>query len=154
MVSVIVPTFNSLRELQVLLPAMVRAAIDGVVRQVIAADAGSTDPTPEICEDAGVLVVQGGIVAAARSARSERLLIVPSDLDLAEGWEAPLARHLQAGGGPALLMGARGSGWRSLLNPRRSGLLTSREAVAAQPEDADLDRLRRVLGAGAPRLGR
>ena len=56
MLSVIIPTFNSEREMQVLLPVLVPAAVDGLVREVIAADAGSTDATGLICEDAGTIV--------------------------------------------------------------------------------------------------
>ncbi len=154
MISVIVPTLNSAAGLQTLLPPLVPAAIDGLVREVIAADGGSTDATLAICEDAGVKVVTGGIVAAAAVARSDHVLILPDDLNLAEGWEASLARHLRNGGGPALLMEARRRGWQAALQSHRSGLLAARDAVAARAADADLAELHRLLGRGAPKLGR
>jgi glycosyltransferase involved in cell wall biosynthesis len=103
MLSVIIPTFNSEREMQVLLPVLVPAAVDGLVREVIAADGGSTDATGLICEDAGVELVEGGLDVAAQAARGDMLLILPPSLRLRRGWDEVLRVHLEGKGGAALV---------------------------------------------------
>jgi glycosyltransferase involved in cell wall biosynthesis len=103
MLSVIIPTRDSERELQVLLPVLVPAAVDGLVREVIAADDGSADATKLICEDAGVEWVQGGLDAAAGRARGDMLLILPTSLRLRRGWDDVLRAHLEGKGGTALI---------------------------------------------------
>ena len=82
MLSVIIPTFNSSTHLQELLPVLVPAAVDGLVREVMAADEGSTDPTLMICDDAGVEVVTDGIAQAMKRARQDWILLLPPDIRL------------------------------------------------------------------------
>jgi glycosyltransferase involved in cell wall biosynthesis len=53
MLSVIIPTFNSERSLVPTLAMLVPAAMSGAVREVIVADAGSTDATLEVADVAG-----------------------------------------------------------------------------------------------------
>jgi glycosyltransferase involved in cell wall biosynthesis len=53
MISAVISTLNSARDLHGLLSALVPAAADGLVRQVLVVDGGSTDGTLDICEDAG-----------------------------------------------------------------------------------------------------
>ena len=152
MISVIVPTLNSAAGLQTLLPALVPAAVDALVREVIAADGGSTDPTLAICEDAGVKVVAGGILAAAATARGERLLIAPDDLALRAGWDERLRAHLARGGGSALVMGERAPGWLGWLRAAKVGLLIDRARLNGQAETRDVAALVKALGRGAVRL--
>ena len=110
MLSVIIPTHDSAADLQALLAALVPAAVDGLVREVICADAGSTDPTPEICEDAGARLVQGGLVAAAGVAKGEWVLVLPADLRLPEDWAQRMGAHLARGKRPAVVRGVREPG--------------------------------------------
>jgi len=77
MFSVIIPARNQFEDLQKLLGDLTPAAVDGLIREVLVADDGSEDPTAVFCEDAGVDLVQGGLVATARVAKSDWLVILP-----------------------------------------------------------------------------
>lgn len=106
MISAVISTLNSARDLHGLLSALVPAAADGLVRQVLVVDGGSTDGTLDICEDAGADVLDGSIAQAVQSARGEWVLVLPVDLRLRRGWDAAVAAHLERGGGAALLIDA------------------------------------------------
>ncbi|OYU70534.1 MAG: hypothetical protein CFE28_11365 [Alphaproteobacteria bacterium PA2] len=77
MFSVLIPARNQFEDLQKLLGDLTPAAVDGLIREVLVADDGSEDPTADFCEDAGVDLIQGGLVAAAMAAKSDWLLILP-----------------------------------------------------------------------------
>lgn len=79
MFSVLIPARNQFEDLQRLLGDLAPAAVDGLIREVIVADDGSEDPTAVFCEDAGVDLIQGGVVAAAGQAKSNWLLILPAN---------------------------------------------------------------------------
>lgn len=145
MLSVIIPTHNSERELQVLLPVLVPAAVDGLVRQVIAADAGSTDASEMICEDAGALWVQGDLMAAAARARGDILLVLPVDLRLRRGWDDSVREHLEARAGTALLSEGPLGVLERLSGPKAAGVLIKAEAFRGL-KVGDLASLRRKLG--------
>ena len=145
MLSVIIPTRDSERELQTLWPVLVPAAVDGLVREVIAADAGSSDATRLICEDAGALWVEGGLDAAARGARGDMLLVLPPSLRLRRGWDDVLRAHLEGQGGAALV----GEGPPTLLERfsgvKRAGVLIAAETLRKSGA-ANLADLRRHVG--------
>ena len=77
MFSVIIPALNQFDDLQSLLGDLTPAAVDGLIREVLVADQGSEDPTAVFCEDAGVDLVQGGLVATGQAAKSDWLLVLP-----------------------------------------------------------------------------
>lgn len=93
MITVIIAAHNSEHTLGPTLAALVPAAIDGVVRQVIVVDAASTDQTATIADLAGADVVagrpgRGGQLAqGAARARFPWLLFLSADTVLEEGWE-------------------------------------------------------------------
>lgn len=93
MISVVIPTLNSERGLPATLSALVEAAVDGVVREVIVADGGSRDATQRIAEEMGATVVSATtgrgsqLAAGARHARMPWLLFLHSDTVLQAGWE-------------------------------------------------------------------
>jgi glycosyltransferase involved in cell wall biosynthesis len=101
MISVIVPTRDSAASLPICLSALVPAAVSGLVREVILADAGSTDATIEIALDAGARVVAGGVVEAAAEAKGDWLLVLPPVCRLEAGWEASAADHIDRRRGEA-----------------------------------------------------
>ncbi len=145
MLSVIIPTDNDAQALAALLMALAPAAIDGLVREVIAADAGSTDQTLESADDAGVDVVSGGLVAAAGLARNPWVLVLPIQIRLRHDWAARLSVHLGRGPQPGLLKGVRA--WFGPV-----GLLVTREALLTADETREVASLVRSLGRGATRV--
>jgi glycosyltransferase involved in cell wall biosynthesis len=82
MLSVIIATENSERELVATLAALVPGALAGLVREVIVADAGSRDETAKVADIAGCKLVTSAapagarLKAAASSARGPWLLFL------------------------------------------------------------------------------
>ena len=110
MITVVLPTHDSAARLVHVLPLLVPAAVDGLVKAVVFADAASTDATLAIAEDSGARVVQASGDAGQRlaggcaAARSAWLLALGEDLVLPEAWRTPVEAHLAGGGGkPAFI---------------------------------------------------
>ncbi len=107
MITVVLPTRDSAARLVHVLPLLVPAAVDGLVKAVVFADAGSTDATLAIAEDSGARVVQatGGegarLAAGFAAANSTWILALGEDLVLPETWRTPVEAHLAGGGKPA-----------------------------------------------------
>ena len=93
MISVIIPTLNAESSLTDTLAALVPAAVDGLIREVIVADGGSQDRTAAIADAAGAhfVSVSGGrghqLAGGAARARFPWLLFLHADTALAPGWE-------------------------------------------------------------------
>jgi glycosyltransferase involved in cell wall biosynthesis len=101
MISVVIATHNDGLTLGQTLASLVPAAVDGLVREVILADAGSTDDTLAIAEDAGARVVgaegsaEARLAGACKAARAEWLLILEASESAPHGWEAAARRHME-----------------------------------------------------------
>lgn len=93
MISVIIATHNSEQTLAATLSALVPSAIDGIVRQVIVVDGGSTDRTTALADLAGADVVSSArgrgrqLAQGAAHARFSWLLFLNADTVLEAGWE-------------------------------------------------------------------
>jgi rSAM/selenodomain-associated transferase 2 len=100
MISVIIPTRDAEKDLAPTLAALIPAAIDGFVREVIVADGSSSDRTLTIAENAGVEVVETApgrgrqLRAGANRARFPWLLFIHADTELAPGWETVAANFM------------------------------------------------------------
>ncbi len=105
MISVIIPTHESERLLVRTLACLVPGATAGLVREVILADAGSTDETAGVGDVAGCrfLALPGSagsrLAAAAAEARSDWLMFVQPGALLEESWVGE-ARHFIETAGP------------------------------------------------------
>lgn len=93
MISVIIPAHNAERTLAATFASLVLSAVDGIVRQVIVVDDGSTDRTAELADLAGADVVTSApgrsaqLAQGAALARFPWLLFLNADTVLEEGWE-------------------------------------------------------------------
>ncbi len=92
MVSVIIPTLNAAPALGRTLAALVPAAVDGLVRELIIVDGGSGDATARIADEAGAELIvtepcRGGQLAAgADLAKGQWLLFLHADTVLEPGF--------------------------------------------------------------------
>jgi rSAM/selenodomain-associated transferase 2 len=102
MISVVIPTLDAESHLGRTLTALVPAAVDGLVREVIIADGGSTDATAAIAEAAGAtfISVERGrgqqLRAGACRAKSRWLLFLHADTVLQPPWEEDAIRFMRA----------------------------------------------------------
>ena len=130
MISVVIATHNDERTLGQTLAALVPAAVDALVREVILADAGSTDRTLAIAEDAGARVVrcegsvEARVLEGCRAARAEWLLILEASVSAPHGWEGAAGRHMERHPGRAACWGRSGlapfaTPAKAVLVPRR-----------------------------------
>lgn len=101
MISVVIPTLDAERGLIWTLAALVPAAAQGLVREVIIADGGSNDHTLAIANEAGAQIVPapagrgGQLAAGARLAKSQWLLFLHSDTCLQPGWEQEATQFIE-----------------------------------------------------------
>lgn len=101
MISVVIPTLNAEATLAPALAALVPAAVEGIVREVIVADAGSTDQTLRIADGCGadVMHAKGGrgaqLAAGAARAKFPWLLFLHADSVLETGWEHDAAKFME-----------------------------------------------------------
>jgi len=101
MISVVIPTLNAQAELPKTLTALVPAAIDGLVKEVVIVDGGSDDATRRIADEAGARVVMSErgrgqqLACGAAEARGRWLLFLHADTVLQAGWEEDAFRHIQ-----------------------------------------------------------
>lgn len=102
MISVIIPTFNAAPTLPETLSALIPAAVEGLVREVIVSDGGSTDATERIADAAGVEFFKSPagrgqqLAAGAVRARFPWLLFLHADTVLKEGWIRESALFMRA----------------------------------------------------------
>jgi hypothetical protein len=101
MISVVIPTHESERLLAHTLAALVPGALDGILREVIVADAGSKDGTEKVADVAGCrfLVLPGDrgarLTAAAATARADWLWFVQPGSIPGTGWIDELGRFIR-----------------------------------------------------------
>ncbi len=138
MLSVLIETRNNEEGLARTLASLVGGVVEGMVREVIVCDLGSTDQTAKVAEHAGCRhLTAGGIGAGIAAAKGDWLLFLEPGARLVEGWADVVADHIAHSGKPARFSSARGarSHWIRRLFSRRNavanGLVISRKQAAA-----------------------
>ena len=98
--------------------------MEGLIREVIVVDRGSSDQTFEIADDAGAKFlrsegdVSARIAEGASAAKGPWLLILDPRVRLEHGWETAALKHLNASRGSARFRLERSDGgWLSRLAP-------------------------------------
>ena len=155
MLSVVIETHDDEGRLARTLSSLVPAAVEGVVRDVVVADRGSSDLTHRVADTAGCVFVTGGDAATAiRKARGDWLLFLEPGSRLMDGWMEAVTMHTETGTAPARFARSRDARLpllaRVLMSerPLACGLvITKRQAkVLAQP-GINLQALARGLAA-------
>jgi rSAM/selenodomain-associated transferase 2 len=100
-ISVVIPTLNAETSLAATLTALIPAVVEGLVRDVIIVDGGSSDRTLKIAESSGATVVQAvagrgtQLGTGAESARGPWMLFLHADTVLDAGWEREAAAFIE-----------------------------------------------------------
>jgi glycosyltransferase involved in cell wall biosynthesis len=108
MLSVLIETRNDEEGLARTLASLVGGAVEGVVRDVIVCDAGSTDGTRRVADHAGCHVA-ADLATGIAGARGGWLLMLEPGARLAEGWVDEAVAHMAKFEMPARFSRARGS---------------------------------------------
>ncbi len=101
MISVVIPTLNADAGLTATLTALVPATVQGLIKEVIISDGGSSDATAEIADVAGANFIRSErgrgvqLAAGADAARSKWLLFLHADTVPQTGWEAEAATFME-----------------------------------------------------------
>lgn len=101
MISVVIPTLNADDGLAACLAALIPAAVEGMVREVIVVDGGSNDRTLKIIEQSGAELVRSApgrgvqLAAGAARARGPWLMFLHADTVLEPGWEREVSALIE-----------------------------------------------------------
>jgi rSAM/selenodomain-associated transferase 2 len=101
MITVVIPTLNAETSLAATLTSLVPGAVEGLIRQVVIVDGGSSDRTLRIAEDSGADIVRSEpgrgrqLQEGAKAARFPWLLFLHADTVLDPGWERETAAFIE-----------------------------------------------------------
>ena len=136
MISVVIAAKDQEYALAETLAALVPAAADGFLREVIVADGGSNDGTLTVADAVGCVILSGGVADGLKLARSEWVLVIAPGIRLEADWfreAGVLLQRSQRGGRKvaALFRGAVDDyGWQARL--KEIGLKLSRASRRRQ----------------------
>lgn len=115
MISVLIETRNDEDALARTLGSLVAAAVEGVVREVIVVDRGSTDHTAVVADHAGCnLIAHGDLAGGLKRARGEWILLLEPGARLSDGWIEDVVHHTARLTNPARFSRSRSMGARFL----------------------------------------
>jgi hypothetical protein len=141
-ISVVMAVWNAERVLPVQLAALGEALAEGLVRELILVDGGSSDATLRMAAEAGAEVLagpreRGPALAQGAAAASGEWLLFPSVVNVpAPGWTGAVLRHLERRAGQAGTIAARRvAGWPRLW-PGRPWVLVPQGLYIAAPQAA------------------
>jgi|SRR6056297_668554 len=101
--SIVIPTLDAAEGLAHSLPALAEGLQDGLIRELVISDGGSTDATLLIAEEAGAVVITGGpsrggqLRRGAAAAGGAWLLFLHADTVLPGGWAAMVRAQMEDG---------------------------------------------------------
>lgn len=94
MISVLIETLNDEERLARTLASLVGGSVEGVVREVIVCDGGSTDHGHRVADEAGCTwLAQGGVQQGVRQAKSDWLLLLEPGAIMDNGWIEAVIAH-------------------------------------------------------------
>lgn len=105
--SVVIPTLNAAADLGPTAEALLSGATDGLIRELVISDGGSSDDTRRVARELGALWVEGPAGRAGQIARGvtaasgDWLLILHADTWLSDGWTDAARRHMNGHRGAA-----------------------------------------------------
>lgn len=144
MLTVLIETRNHQDALARTLASLVSGAVEGIVREVLVHDRGSTDQTAAVADHAGcVMVPSGDLLGGVRRAKGDWLLFVEPGAKLSEGWVEAVFAHVGHANTPARFLRARApdSGFLARMMMRRrplsEGLLVSKRQALAKLKPGD-----------------
>jgi hypothetical protein len=149
MLSVIIDARMGTKALPALLAQLTAGVVDGLVRQVAIVARGGEAAVDALCEDMGA-EPHATVASAARAARSDRILYMPADLRLRDGWTGALEAHLAAGGERAIVVGLRPE---RFLARTPKGALVERRLLEQVADGVDGPGVLRLLRLGRRRIG-
>ena len=134
--------------------SLIGGAVEGVVREVIVCDRGSTDQTHYVAEHAGChFIADGGIAAGIAQGQGRLAALLEPGARLLDGWIEPVVAHIgEVDDAGALLARPRASGcrsWRACFRPTArlpQGLVIAKRQAAVAGQER---RQRRSAGARA-----
>jgi hypothetical protein len=150
MLSVIIDARPGTDRLPALLAQLTAGAVDGLVRQVLIVARPDQAGIDLLCEETGA-AAHPTIAAGARAARADRVMVLPADFRLRDGWLGALDAHMAQGGAAALVGGfAQGGG---LFARAPTGVLVERRLLEQVADGVGVGGLRRLLRLGGRRIG-
>lgn len=150
MLTVIIDARPGIERLPALLAQLTAGAVQGLVRQVLIV-AGPGQPGIDLlCEETGA-GAHPTIAAAARVARAERVMVLPADFRLRDGWIGALDAH-ESASAAGVLVGGLAEGGGFFARPP-TGVLVDRGALEQVADDVRVERLGRLLRLRGRRIG-
>jgi glycosyltransferase involved in cell wall biosynthesis len=133
MLSVLIETRNHEEALGRTLASLVSAAVEGMVREVIILDQGSSDETGRVADLSGCVFLAGASLSEGlHRAKGDWLLLIEPGARLEDGWSNEVRRHASRNGGAAQFTPTRRGLWEWLPLKRRdlqAGLVVSRQTA-------------------------
>ncbi len=103
MLSIIIPTLNSAKELPATFAALMPALLEGAINEVIIVDGGSTDDTIKIADEAGATIIKAEkkgrgpqLSTGAKAAKNQWMLFLHSDTELEDDWHIEAIQFIKS----------------------------------------------------------